>query len=225
MVPSMIDRSSVYAALGDTTRLAIVDELWLTDDTPGALGERLGLRSNLLAHHLDVLDQVGLIDRIVSAQDRRHRYVRLNRDRLPVAYPGRHLSANQVLFVCTHNAARSQWAAALWEALVGKPAESAGTKPARRVDPLAAKVARRHHIDLSATSPKGWDRVSHVPDLVVTVCDRARESDVPIEAPTLHWSVPDPVGSGRISTYERAFADIARRVDNLAAAREDAPSV
>ena len=136
MLPSLIDRSSVYAALGDPTRLAIVDVLWLTDDTPSALGERLGLRSNLLAHHLRrASTRTGLDPPLsVSAQDRRRRYLRLNRDRLPGAYPGRLLSGESGRFSFrTHNAARSQWAAALRAALGGEPAESAGTQPSKNV--------------------------------------------------------------------------------------------
>ena len=52
-------RAAVYAALGDPARLAVVDALALGDRSPGELGESLGLPSNLLAHHLRLLEQVG----------------------------------------------------------------------------------------------------------------------------------------------------------------------
>jgi ArsR family transcriptional regulator, arsenate/arsenite/antimonite-responsive transcriptional repressor / arsenate reductase (thioredoxin) len=53
------------------------------------------------------------------------------------------------------------------------------------------------------------------PDLVVSVCDRARERGVPFDAPTLHWSIADPVGGGP-DAFERAADELARRIDHLA---------
>ena len=70
-------RAATYAALGDPHRLAIVEELVLSDRAPSELGERFGLESNLLAHHLRVLEAVGLIERVTSDGDRRRRYLRL----------------------------------------------------------------------------------------------------------------------------------------------------
>jgi len=52
-------RAAVYAALGDPARLAVVDALLLGDRSPGELGEALSMPSNLLAHHLRLLEQVG----------------------------------------------------------------------------------------------------------------------------------------------------------------------
>ena len=84
-----------------------------SDRTPSVLAARHGLAGNLLAHHLDVLERVGLIDRHVSAGDRRRRYVRLRHDALrDVASIGRPRTG-RALFICTHNSARSQLAAAV----------------------------------------------------------------------------------------------------------------
>ena len=94
-------------------RLAIVEDLSASDRAPSVLATRYGLPGNLLAHHLDVLERVGLIERHVSSGDRRRRYVRLRHEALrDVAVVGR-ARAGRALFICTHNSARSQLAAAL----------------------------------------------------------------------------------------------------------------
>ena len=168
-------RAARHAALGDTTRLAIVDELTWSDRSPVELQQLTGIASNLLAHHLDVLDAVGLITRTHSSGDGRRRYVHLHRDALGALAAGRRVEAQPVLFVCTHNSARSQLAAALWTALTDQPADSAGTHPAERVHPGAVAAARRAGLDLSDAHPKQLGQLRRRPSLVVTVCDRAHE--------------------------------------------------
>ena len=85
MVHRMTDLASIearaarHAALGDPIRLAIVDELAVSDRAPIELRGLVGLESNLLAHHLDVLEEVGLISRSRSSGDGRRRYVHLIR--------------------------------------------------------------------------------------------------------------------------------------------------
>ena len=78
-VDSVAERAAVHAALGEPVRLAIVEDLAVSDRSPKELAARFSVPSNLLAHHLDVLEDVGLIERFVSAGDRRRRYVRLVR--------------------------------------------------------------------------------------------------------------------------------------------------
>jgi protein-tyrosine-phosphatase len=129
------------------------------------------------------------------------------------------LPVASVLFVCTHNSARSQVAAALWWALTGEPAESAGAEPATRVHPRAVRAARRAGIDLVGAVPKGYGAVTAAPDLVVSVCDRARENGVPFDAPSLHWSVPDPTSAGQMAAFTAAVDEIRGRVVRLAEAR------
>ncbi|MFP4312373.1 MAG: helix-turn-helix domain-containing protein, partial [Nitriliruptoraceae bacterium] len=187
------ERAAVHRALGDPHRLAIVDALRLSDRTPSELARLTGLGSNLVAFHLTVLEETDLVARTPSQGDARRRYVRLQPRALATLLPSAAVPAGDVLFVCTHNAARSQLAAALWQRVTGRPARSAGSEPRDRVHPLAVAEAARHGIDLSAASPRGYDGVAGAPDLVVSVCDRAREAGVPFDAPTLHWSVPDPI--------------------------------
>ena len=213
---SLARRAAVHHALGDERRLAIVDALRLSDRTPGELAELAGIGSNLLAFHLDVLEEVGLIERTPSEGDARRRYVRLRLATVTELGPASGVVADDVLFVCTHNAARSQLAAALWERVTGRAAGSAGQRPAGAVHPLAVATAGRHGIDLTAARPQGYDAITSAPDLVVSVCDRAREAGLPFDVPALHWSVPDPIQGGP-RDFETAYRELATRIEVLAA--------
>ena len=208
-------RAQRHAALGDPVRLAIVDELAASDRTPSELQRHAGVSSNLLAHHLDVLEAVGLISRSRSSGDGRRRYVRLHRDALGGLIIGSSRHTGRALFVCTHNSARSQLAAALWTKLTDQPAESAGTHPASRVHPGAVAAARRAGLDLSAATPKQLDHVTGRAELVVTVCDRAHEELQP-ESTWLHWSVPDPVADPSRAAFDATVDELRDRITALA---------
>lgn len=207
-------RAARHAALGDPTRLAIADELALSDRAPVELRRLLGVESNLLAHHLDVLEINGLITRHRSSGDRRRRYVQLKRDALVQLAPRRNLVAGPVLFICTHNSARSQLAAALWQQLTGHLGVSAGTMPASRVHPGAVASARRAGIDLGAARPRRLADVGEFPSLVVTVCDRAHE-DLDVDPQWLHWSIADPVPAGTRSAFDAARDELRVRISGL----------
>jgi len=118
-----------HAALADPVRLRIVDALSLADVSPTDLQRDLGVASNLLAHHLGVLERAGLIVRRRSEADRRRTYLRLDHESLHHLLPdsrGPSLTVPRVVFVCTANTARSQLAAALWSRASDVPATSAG---------------------------------------------------------------------------------------------------
>jgi protein-tyrosine-phosphatase len=204
-------RAERHAALGDPVRLAIVDELFTSDRMPSELQSLVELPSNLLAHHLDVLERVGFIGRTRSSGDGRRRYVHLHRQALDDLTPETQLEAQPALFVCTHNSARSQLAAALWHQLTGAPATSAGTHPAERVHPEAVAAARRAGLDLGAARPRGLDELDERPRLVVTVCDRAHEEGV-AEPGWLHWSVPDPVPIATPAAFDATVVDLRQRI-------------
>jgi ArsR family transcriptional regulator, arsenate/arsenite/antimonite-responsive transcriptional repressor / arsenate reductase (thioredoxin) len=216
---SLERRAAVHHALGEPHRLAIVDALRLSDRSPSELAALTGLGSNLLAFHLGVLQEAEVIERVVSEGDARRRYVHLESDVLAALTPRPSLAADDVLFVCTANSARSQLAAALWQRRTGRPARSAGSAPATAVHPLAVATAAAHGLDLAAAVPRGYDALGAVPDLVVSVCDRAREGGLPFDVPALHWSVPDPV-SGDRAAFEAAFDELDARVAVLAATRQ-----
>jgi protein-tyrosine-phosphatase len=209
-------RAAVHAALGEPVRLAIVEHLAVSDVAPSVLSARFGLAGNLLAHHLDVLERVGLIERTVSAGDRRRRYVRLRHQALgDVGIGPARRRAGRALFVCTRNSARSQLAAALWRRRTGGDAASAGTHPAERVHPGAVAAARRAGLELRDAHPRAIDESDLRADVIVTVCDRAHEE---LDAPAdwLHWSIPDPVEAGTRRAFDTALAELDDRITGVA---------
>ncbi len=208
-------RATRHAALGDERRLRIVDRLALTDATFADLQGAMKIPGNLLAHHLQVLETAGLIQRHVSEGDRRRRYISLDLDNLPGTVDVGVSSFSNVAFVCTHNSARSQFAAALWRRETGSEAWSAGSDPFPAVHPTAVRVAREFDLDISDRIPGGYDTMPDV-DLIVSVCDRANEAGPPEAPERLHWSIPDPVEVGGVKAFRAAFGDIARRIDRLA---------
>ena len=206
-------RAARHAALGDLARLTIVECLFTSDCSPKELGSKLGLASNLLTHHLDVLEAVGLIVRFRSAGDARRKYVRLVRASLVSLRMTGEFPQRSMLFLCSHNSARSQLASALWTARTGRPATSAGTHPASRVHRGAIAAARRAGLRLEGSVPRLIGDIS--PEVqVVTVCDRAHEELDP--APDWwHWSIPDPVGAGTPAAFDEALADLDTRITSL----------
>jgi protein-tyrosine-phosphatase len=211
-------RARIHAALGDPARLAIVDALTVGDASPGEIGHDLSMPTNLVAHHLKVLQDAGLIVRTRSEGDRRRTYLRLQPDILALLAPPPLADAERVVFVCTHNSARSQLAAALWRERVGGPVASAGTKPAARVHPRAIKVAHRHGLALDPTRTAHVTDVVHDGDLVIAVCDNAHEDLTGGVRPQLHWSVPDPIRLDTDDAFEAAYTELAGRIDRLAPA-------
>jgi len=190
----------------------MVDELAVSDRSPAELAARFDMPSNLLAHHLAVLEQVELIERLTSSGDRRRRYVRLVRaplDRLqfPVLVPD-----GLVLFVCTHNSARSQLAAALWNARPGRLASSAGTQPTE-IHPKAVAAAKRAGLDLGGAEPRHLDDAPEA-SLVVTVCDRAHE-ELPPDPSWWHWSTPAPSEIGTAAAFDATVAQLDARIRDL----------
>lgn len=104
----------------------------------------------------------------------------------------------RVLFLCTHNSARSQMAEGLLRALgAGRyTVESAGTV-ATRVRPEAIAAMHELSIDISNHESKTLERFLEQPfDEVVTVCDDAHETCpiFPNAKRRRHWPIPDPSG-------------------------------
>src|SRR5918992_400847 len=106
------------------------------------------------------------------------------------------LTKNRVLFLCTHNSARSQMAEGLLRYLAGDRFEvmSAGTE-ATSVRPEAIAAMAELGVDISGQESKTLDRYLDEPfDHVVTVCDDANEACpvFPGAKSRLHWSFRDP---------------------------------
>ena len=207
-------RAAVHAALADPARLLITDTLLAGDAAPSELAVMLAMPSNLLAHHLHVLEQAGLITRRRSEGDRRRTYLQLVPGALDTLASPASRAARRVLFVCTANSARSHLAAALWRRASILPAACAGTHPAAAIDPGAVAAAGRHRLPLPRLRPRHIADVQHDDDLVITVCDLAHEELG--RAAALHWSIPDPVPAGDPGSFDTALAQIADRVGRLA---------
>lgn len=220
--PDLDRRVRVHAALADPTRLRIVDDLAQGDASPTELQALLGITSNLMAHHLGVLVDAGLVARRRSEADRRRSYLRLVPDTLDGLLPRGMTPVSRVVFVCTANSARSQLAAALWARASTVPVASAGTRPASRVAAGALAVADRRGVGLVQAEPMPLAVVVTDDDYVVTVCDRAHEelhhgsSVAPSLASGLHWSIPDPVRIGDEAAFDAAFDELDQRIVRLA---------
>ncbi len=218
-------RARVHAALGDPVRLAIVDELAVSDRSPVELRQLVDIESNLLAHHLDVLEEAGMVERSRSSGDGRRRYVHLIREPLGSLQVGKPLQPGPAVFICSANSARSQLAAALWERITDSPALSAGTHPAERVHPGALDAASRAGLDLSGATPHGMEHAGlddpdnggrTPPSVVVTVCDRAHE-ELEADPSWLHWSVPDPTATATPESFDAALEELRSRITTLVA--------
>lgn len=213
---SLADRARVHAALGDPARLAIVDTLVVGDAAPGELGMVLEMPTNLIAHHLKVLEDAGLVVRSRSEGDRRRTYVRLVTEVLASVVTPSLTAAPRVVFVCTQNSARSQLAASIWSRRSHIPALSAGTQPAAKPHPRAVRVARKHGLDPAAWQTSHVGDVLERDDLIIAVCDIAYEHLPTGTRPRLHWSVPDPAVVDTDAAFEAAYSEITDRIDRLA---------
>lgn len=136
----------------------------------------------------------------------------------------------RVLVLCTGNSARSQIGEALLATRGARraagpiEAESAGSRPAPRVNPFAIEELSRRGIAWDGRVPKSVDDVAGQRfDLVITVCDNAREACpyFPGAFAQVHWGLPDPADHSERGAARRAFAAtfaaLADRVDALLA--------
>jgi ArsR family transcriptional regulator, arsenate/arsenite/antimonite-responsive transcriptional repressor / arsenate reductase (thioredoxin) len=210
----LVRRAAMHAALADQARLLITDRLAEGDASPSELGALLAMPSNLLAHHLRVLEDARIITRRRSEGDHRRSYLRLVSGALDSLAAAPRRTASRVLFVCTANSARSHLAAALWRQASPVPAVSAGTHPAEAIDPGAIAAAQRHRLPMRRLRPRHIGDVRQTGDLVITVCDLAHEELA--EAGAVHWSIPDPVPAGDPDSFDAALTRLADRVERLA---------
>jgi ArsR family transcriptional regulator, arsenate/arsenite/antimonite-responsive transcriptional repressor / arsenate reductase (thioredoxin) len=231
------DMPGALRLLADETRWRLVSDLRWSDRQVGELCAQLNLPQNLVSYHLGLLRQAGLVQSHRSDADQRALYYGLNLDALhqglrAIDY-ALHLaspplaaatSSGPVLFVCTHNSARSQMAEGWLRQLSGGrvAARSAGTAPAE-IHPLAMQVMAEAGIDIGHQRSKSLEAVIHLaPVAVVTVCDLAREecSAAPPALLELHWSIPDPAKATgaeteRLAAFRSTRDQIRSRVQGL----------
>jgi len=131
------------------------------------------------------------------------------------------LAPIRVLFLCTHNSARSQMAEELLRHIGGSKFEvsSAGTE-ATRVHPLAIQAMDNVALDISGARSKHLDEyIGQNFDYVITVCDSANESCpiFPGDPKRIHWSFPDPsavegTDAERLKAFEKIRNEINLRL-------------
>lgn len=136
-----------------------------------------------------------------------------------------------VLFVCTHNSARSIMAEGILNSLGGGRfrAYSAGSHPGSAVNPFALTTLARLHVPTDGFRSKDWDEFARPDapelDFVFTVCDKAAGEVCPVwpgQPMTAHWGVADPAAfEGTDEQKARVFWDTAillkRRIELMLA--------
>jgi protein-tyrosine-phosphatase len=220
------------------------------------LSETVRRPLNLVSYHLKLLRGGGLVHERRSSADARDIYYTLDLTRLdsllrasgaalhPALDPQLSPSPAQgeasppdlatpplrVLFVCTHNRARSQMAEGILRHLGGSrvAANSAGVEPGP-IHPLAVAALAPMGIDIARQRPKHLDEFAgQVFDRVITVCDLAREQCATFggEPTRIHWSIPDPIAAAgaapreaeRAALFARTAEELATRIRFLLAA-------
>ena len=195
---------------------------------------------NLVSYHLSKLRGSQLVHERRSSADGRDVYYSLDLDALqrhylmsgaaihPVLNPANKPAAREagesqttspirVLFLCTHNSARSQLVEGILRAQGGGKVEafSAGSEPGR-VHPLAIRAAAALGIDISRQQSKHLDIFAGQDfDFIITVCDKVRESCpvFPGDPRQIHWSFPDPASvKGTEDEQFQAFLQTAREL-------------
>ena len=190
---------------------------------------------NLVSYHLKQLRDDGLVSTRRSEADGRDIYYSLDLARLRSLYQAAGVALHpalspappvvqvntpprRVLFVCTHNAARSQMAEGLLRSKAGDRAAvfSAGSHPTR-LHPDAVATMDAFGIDIRAQQAKHLQEFSgQAFDYIITVCDRAREvcPTFPGEGQQFHWGFADPSAIVNAADRRHAFQQIALQLNS-----------
>ena len=125
------------------------------------------------------------------------------------------MEGKRILFVCVHNAGRSQMAQAFAEKY-GLESSSAGTMPTAQTNPVVVEAMREKGIDISTNKPKLLNfRMAQDADLIVTMgCNDQGICPGPFFKPTVDWLLEDPKGKP-IEKVREIRDDIERRVQKL----------
>lgn len=226
-----------FRVLADQTRLTIVRLLMRSDLRAGEIVERMQLPQNAVSYHLKQLRTVGLLRDRRSSADARDIYYSIDLERMESLYrhagevlravplsDGREGAGKsdgtrpvRILFLCTHNSARSQFAEALTRRYGGTDvvAFSAGDTPTA-INPMTSALLAEWQIDAANQESKSLDQFAGQSfDFVITVCDRVREHcpTFPGAATQLHWSIPDPTSAEGEEGRWAAFRTVRHELD------------
>jgi protein-tyrosine-phosphatase/DNA-binding transcriptional ArsR family regulator len=229
--------------LAHDLRWRLLEILAASDRRVQELVALLNRPQNLISYHLRQLRDAGLVHERRSSYDGRDVYYRLDLERLQTFYgaagaalhpalcqPAHEVRHNggcgggggdpqraRVLFLCTHNSARSQMAEGILRSLGGDRVEvfSAGSEPGH-VHPLAVRAMASMNIDIGDQKSKHMNLFTGQPfDYIITVCDRVREACpiFPNDPEKIHWSFADPAAvEGAEKDRYQAFATTAREL-------------
>jgi thioredoxin type arsenate reductase len=242
---STVQPPDLLSMLAHQLRWRILSALSLSDLRVSELIEMLEQPANLVSYHLKLLRGKRLVTARRSSADGRDMYYSLNLSRLQALYfnageqlhPALYMDTTylrparlslqdpvRVLFVCTHNSARSQMAEGLMRQAAGETVHvySAGSQPSG-VHPLAVQVMAVRGIDIGHHHSKHVDEFAgRTFDYVITVCDRAREvcPVFPDQPVNIHWSLPDPAEIGntqrqRHDAFKQTADQLATRIHYL----------
>jgi protein-tyrosine-phosphatase len=220
-------------------RWQIIAALTKSDRRVQELVEGLQRPQNLISYHLRLLREGLVITERRSSGDGRDVYYSLDITQLRALYiaSGQALHPAltpaesgpddekwneekrpfRVLFLCTHNSARSQLAEGILRTSGGSLVEvySAGSEPGS-VHPLAVRAAAAFNVEISNQRSKHMDEFAGQSfDYVITVCDRVREvcPAFPGDPQQIHWSFPDPAAvTGSDNEQFEAFLQTAREL-------------
>jgi protein-tyrosine-phosphatase len=235
-VPTRGSQGAFFRLLADDTRLTIIRMLAVNDLRAGEIVERLRAPQNAVSYHLRQLREVGLLRDRRGGYDARDVYYSVDLDRLQTLYmaaghslhPGLAPAAEErgqdetagdeiaqplrILFLCTHNSARSQLAEAIACKIGGDAVEalSAGSEVSE-LHPLTVQLLREWDIDTSAHYSKTLDQfLGQEFDYIITTCDRANESCpvFPGDPKRIHWSFPNPKAIEDPEAQIKAFQTI-----------------
>ena len=232
----------VLKLLAHEVRWQLLSALVHSDYRVQELVERVNRPMNLISYHLKQLRNHQLVTERRSSADGRDVYYSVDLARLNTLYhqSGRQLHPAlgepvtnwqrgpaavphpplRVLFLCTHNSARSQIAEALLRQMGGSRVAvfSGGTQPAT-VHPMALAVLKDQNIESSQLFAKHLDTfVGQHFDYVITVCDRAREACpiFPDDPERIHWSFEDPAAiidpEEQTRVFKRTLVELSNRI-------------
>lgn len=221
---------SYLRLLAHDLRWEIVQAVRLTDMRVSEIVAQVGQPSNLVSYHLRQLREGDVVTARRSAADGRDIYYTLNTATVragldamraellsePAPLPATSADSLRVLFLCTHNSARSQMAEGLMNAISGGQvsAVSAGFSPTSlKQDAIVAMHSLGIDISQQAAKPLTHFEQQRF-DYVITVCDRARELLPAFDGAQqrLHWGMPPATGIEAGAARQQAYAGTAHHL-------------
>jgi protein-tyrosine-phosphatase/DNA-binding transcriptional ArsR family regulator len=225
----------VFVLLAHEIRWQLLRALTYSDYRVQELVRLVGRPLNLVSYHLKQLRSHDLVIERRSSADGRDVYYHLDIDRLHALYvasgealhPGLGIGPQEeagagdypparILFLCTHNSARSQMAEGIMRHVGGSMVDvfSAGSEPST-VHPDTVHVLADMHIDINEQQSKHLDQFSgqHF-DYIITVCDQVQETCpvFPDDPERIHWSFADPAAVTDAAARYKQFQATAREL-------------